>query len=148
MLVARGEPPEVVFAASLADFRSYSAISRRASMHSSAGPSSSQPWDATRLVGASSFKYGLGVDAWPLVGRSEEVARLARAVVGHRGAVITGSVGVGKTTLARTGLAVAEERGMSVVRITATRASRESPAFSAASLSQACSSSPPQPWRS
>jgi DNA-binding CsgD family transcriptional regulator len=67
------------------------------------------------------------VDGWPLVGRREELARLTAAVVARRGAVITGSPGVGKTTLAMTGLEVAQERGMSPARTTATRASRRLP---------------------
>jgi DNA-binding CsgD family transcriptional regulator len=67
------------------------------------------------------------VDAWPLVGRREELARLTAAVVARRGAVITGSPGVGKTTLAMTGVGLAQDRGMSPVRTTATRASRRLP---------------------
>jgi hypothetical protein len=43
------------------------------------------------------------------------------------GAVITGAAGVGKTTLAMTGLRVAEKRGMSVARAAATWASRGLP---------------------
>jgi hypothetical protein len=53
------------------------------------------------------------VDEWPLVGRDEELAQLAAAVVAQRGAVITGAGGVGKTTLAMAGLRVAEGRGIS-----------------------------------
>jgi DNA-binding CsgD family transcriptional regulator len=67
------------------------------------------------------------VDRWPLVGRDEELAQLTAAVLAHRGAVITGAGGVGKTTLAMTGLRVAEERGMSVARAAATWASRGLP---------------------
>jgi DNA-binding CsgD family transcriptional regulator len=67
------------------------------------------------------------VDRWPLVGRDEELARLTAAVVARRGAVITGAGGAGKTTLAVTGLRVAEQRGMSVARAAATWASRELP---------------------
>jgi DNA-binding CsgD family transcriptional regulator len=64
---------------------------------------------------------------WPLVGRGEELSRLAAAVVGRRGAVITGPQGVGKTTLALTGMKLAEERGMSVAWAAATHASRGLP---------------------
>jgi AAA ATPase domain len=78
--------------------------------------------------------YGSSVDAWPLVGRSEELARLAGAVDAQRGAVITGPAGVGKTTLATAGLQLAQERGMSLARTTATRASRGLPFGAFASL--------------
>jgi DNA-binding CsgD family transcriptional regulator len=67
------------------------------------------------------------VGEWPLVGRSRELARLTAAVVAGRGAVITGPAGVGKTALAVRCLRVAEGRGMSVARVTATRASRGLP---------------------
>jgi DNA-binding CsgD family transcriptional regulator len=70
---------------------------------------------------------GLSVDKWPLAGRDEELSRLSAAVVARRGAVITGPAGVGKTTLARTGLRVAEQRGMSVAQTAATWASRGLP---------------------
>jgi DNA-binding CsgD family transcriptional regulator len=52
---------------------------------------------------------------------------LTAAVVARRGAVITGSPGVGKTTLAMTGVELAQNRGMSPARTTATRASRRLP---------------------
>jgi DNA-binding CsgD family transcriptional regulator len=67
------------------------------------------------------------VDKWPLAGRDEELSRLSAAVVSRRGAVITGAAGVGKTTLATTGLRLAEQRGMSVARTAATWASRGLP---------------------
>ena len=67
------------------------------------------------------------MDRWPLVGRNEQLALLTAAVLARRGAVITGPAGVGKTTLAMTALQVAEERGMSVARAAATRASRGLP---------------------
>ena len=84
--------------------------------------------------GTTSPRYGLGVDAWPLVGRSEELARLGGAVDARRGAVITGPAGVGKTTLAVTGLQLAQERGMSLARTSATRASQWLPFGAFASL--------------
>jgi DNA-binding CsgD family transcriptional regulator len=74
------------------------------------------------------------VDRWPLVGRDEELSQLTAAVVAHRGAVITGAAGAGKTTLAMTGLRVAEERGMSVARTAATWASRGLPFGALASI--------------
>ncbi|MDT5359643.1 MAG: hypothetical protein QOC69_1405, partial [Mycobacterium sp.] len=52
---------------------------------------------------------------------------MTAAVVARRGAVITGSPGVGKTTLAMTGVEAAHERGLSLARTTATRASRRLP---------------------
>ena len=67
------------------------------------------------------------MDRWPLVGRNEQLSLLTAAVLARRGAVITGTAGVGKTTLAMTGLRVAEERGMSVAHAAATRASRGLP---------------------
>ena len=74
------------------------------------------------------------MDAWPLVGRSEELAQLAGAVDAQRGAVITGPAGVGKTTLATAAVQLAQERGMSLARTTATRASRGLPFGAFASL--------------
>jgi DNA-binding NarL/FixJ family response regulator/DNA-binding transcriptional ArsR family regulator len=67
------------------------------------------------------------VDGWPLVGRSKELAQLASAVAGQRGAVITGPAGVGKTTLAMRYLELARKRGMATALATATRASRVLP---------------------
>lgn len=69
-----------------------------------------------------------------MVGRSNELRRLAAAVVARRGAVITGPAGVGKTTLAVTGMELAQQRGMSVARATATRASRGLPFGALASM--------------
>ena len=63
------------------------------------------------------------MDIWPLVGRRRELARLNAAVIAHRGPVITGPAGVGKTTLATVCLQVAQDRGMSLTRTTATLAS-------------------------
>jgi DNA-binding CsgD family transcriptional regulator len=74
------------------------------------------------------------VDKWPLAGRDEELSRLSAAVVARRGAVITGAAGVGKTTLAMTGLRVAEQRGMTVARTAATWASRGLPFGALASI--------------
>jgi DNA-binding CsgD family transcriptional regulator len=74
------------------------------------------------------------VDKWPLVGRKRELAQLNAAVIAHRGAVITGPAGVGKTTLATVCLQVAQDRGMSLTRTTATRASRALPFGAFASI--------------
>ena len=74
------------------------------------------------------------MDTWPLVGRSDELARLTGAVEAQQGAVITGPAGVGKTTLATAALQLAEERGMALARTTATRASRGLPFGAFASL--------------
>lgn len=62
-----------------------------------------------------------------MVGRSEELRRLSAAVIARRGVVIVGPAGVGKTTLALLALKLAEQRGMSLARATATRASRGLP---------------------
>jgi DNA-binding CsgD family transcriptional regulator len=69
-----------------------------------------------------------------VVGRSNELRQLAAAVVARRGAVITGPAGVGKTTLAVTGVELAQQRGMSMARATATRASRGLPFGALASM--------------
>jgi DNA-binding CsgD family transcriptional regulator len=67
------------------------------------------------------------VEAWPLIGRSKELAQLASAVVKQRGAVIIGPAGAGKTTLAMRYLELARKHGMAVASTTATRASRVLP---------------------
>ena len=54
---------------------------------------------------------------WPLIGRSQELSRLTGAIFGRRGAVITGPPGVGKTTMAMMGVELAEDQGISVVRV-------------------------------
>jgi DNA-binding CsgD family transcriptional regulator len=64
---------------------------------------------------------------WPFVGRNNELSQLLSALVGQRGAVITGPAGVGKTTLAMTCLRLAAQRGMSIARTTATLASQGLP---------------------
>jgi hypothetical protein len=69
-----------------------------------------------------------------VVGLSNELRQLAAAVVARRGAVITGPAGVGKTTLAVTGVELAQQRGMSMARATATRASRGLPFGALASM--------------
>ena len=74
------------------------------------------------------------VDRWPLVGRSDELNRLAAAVLERRGAVLTGAAGVGKTTLADRTLKLAQENGMVLASTTATRASRGLPFGAFASI--------------
>jgi type II secretory pathway predicted ATPase ExeA len=64
---------------------------------------------------------------WPLAGRGEELSRLTAALVARRGAVITGPVGAGKTTLAMMCLQLVRDRELSVARTTATQASRRLP---------------------
>src|SRR2546429_9111627 len=81
------------------------------------------------------------MDGWPLVGRHRELSRLTAAVVARRGAVITGPAGVGKTSLAMTCLRLAQDRGMSLARTTATHASRGLPFGALASML------PPDPAR-
>jgi hypothetical protein len=74
----------------------------------------------TSSVGGNPFAdLDSGVDSWPVVGRSNELRQLAAAMVARRGAVISGPSGVGKTTLAVTGVELAQQRGMSMARATA-----------------------------
>ena len=86
-----------------------------------------KPGVAGTPLGLGSPWLDSGVDNWPLVGRDEDLGQLTAAVVAQRGAVISGVAGAGKTTLAKAGLRVAEERGMSVARAAATGASRGLP---------------------
>jgi DNA-binding CsgD family transcriptional regulator len=67
------------------------------------------------------------VEGWPLVGRSNEIARLAAAVADQRGAVIMGPAGVGKTTLALRCLETAREQGMATARAGGTHVSQALP---------------------
>src|SRR5271163_4713439 len=62
-----------------------------------------------------------------MVGREKELSQLTGAVAAKRGAVITGPAGVGKTTLALSGVAWAEQRGMTQRRATATKAAQGLP---------------------
>src|SRR5271167_580467 len=68
-------------------------------------------------------------DPWPLIGRSEEVRRLAGLLTGsvRRGAVLVGGAGVGKTRLARECVRLAEGRGFVALWATATRPTSELP---------------------
>ena len=69
-----------------------------------------------------------------MVGRSREFSQLTGAVAAKRGAVITGPAGVGKTTLALSGVEWAEQRGMAHRRASATRAAQGLPFGAFASL--------------
>jgi DNA-binding CsgD family transcriptional regulator len=87
--------------------------------------------DATNLVQIPS-----SVIWWPHVGRQRELSQLFGAVASRRGAVITGPAGVGKTTLALSGVEWAERHGMAQRRASATRASQGLPFGAFASLVQ------------
>jgi ATP-dependent Clp protease ATP-binding subunit ClpA len=81
----------------------------------------------------------------PLTGRDGELSAIRRALSGaanHRGAVIVGAAGVGKTRLAREVLASAEASGERTSWIVGTESARQLPlgAF-AASLGQPMSDS-------
>jgi hypothetical protein len=69
-----------------------------------------------------------------MVGRHKELSLLTDAVAARRGAVITGLAGVGKTTLALSGVEWAVQRGMAPRRASATRASQGLPFGALASL--------------
>jgi predicted ATPase len=71
----------------------------------------------------------VAAEAWPLVGRVEELAFVTRALDGG-GVIVTGAAGVGKSRLARE---AAERSGLSVFWVVATTAARTIPfgAFSA-----------------
>jgi len=60
------------------------------------------------------------IDAWPLVGRDTELARLTGAFGMVTSVVITGAAGIGKTRLADELLCWAAERGRHVLRLVAT----------------------------
>src|SRR6202046_476074 len=69
-----------------------------------------------------------------MVGRQRELSQLTAAVAAKRGAVITGPSGVGKTTLALSGVEWAQQRGMAHRRASATRAAQGLPFGAFASL--------------
>ncbi|MGB9279986.1 MAG: AAA family ATPase, partial [Pseudonocardiaceae bacterium] len=67
---------------------------------------------------------------WPLTGRAEElnlISRLIRRQDGPAGVVLAGAAGVGKTRLAREGLALAEQRGALTRWAVATASARAVP---------------------
>lgn len=66
---------------------------------------------------------------WPLVGRREELALVAKALgaAGVSGVVLAGAAGVGKTRLAREALTAAEAKGWVVRWAVATEAAASIP---------------------
>src|SRR5918997_1584641 len=81
-------------------------------------------------------RYYRGVQSeWPLVGRTEELARLIRDLVeGRRGVVLAGLAGVGKTRLASEALEHCRRAGLATARVSATRAGAGIPLGAFASL--------------
>jgi hypothetical protein len=69
-----------------------------------------------------------------MVGRGKAFSKVTGAVAARRGAVITGAAGVGKTTLALSGVEWAKQRGMAYRRASATRAAQGLPFGAFASL--------------
>ncbi|HEY2214158.1 MAG TPA: AAA family ATPase, partial [Acidimicrobiales bacterium] len=70
-----------------------------------------------------------GVETWPLVGRTEELAYLAQVIADPTsvGMVVAGGAGVGKTRLVREAGSAAEENGCHVEVVTATESARPLP---------------------
>ncbi|MFC4945212.1 LuxR C-terminal-related transcriptional regulator [Pseudonocardia sp. GCM10023141] len=64
---------------------------------------------------------------WPLVGRAEELRLIGGPQRRHRGVLLAGAAGVGKTRLAREAVAVARRRGGKIHWVAATASSREMP---------------------
>ncbi|MCU1378881.1 MAG: helix-turn-helix transcriptional regulator, partial [Acidimicrobiales bacterium] len=60
---------------------------------------------------------------WPLVGRAQEIAFLLQALDAHRGAVVSGAAGVGKSTVLAAVADTAASTGWAVLRIQATAGS-------------------------
>ena len=85
-------------------------------------------------VGGARRKQRADLARWPVVGRTHELALLRQAIEEHRGAVITGPVGVGKSTLAAAGAQYAREQGMAVTLVAGTEAARAYPFGAFASL--------------
>src|ERR1700677_3315543 len=78
--------------------------------------------------------YDHGVKAWPLVGRSNEIALVTAAVSENRSAVVIGPAGVGKTSLGSACLQLAQKGGMKLAQTTATHSSRRLPFGAFASI--------------
>jgi DNA-binding CsgD family transcriptional regulator len=78
----------------------------------------------------------MGESEWPLVGRTGELWRLHDLVTDpqHPGMIIAGPSGVGKTRLAHEALNLAEERGLAILRVTATRTAAALPLGALAAL--------------
>jgi hypothetical protein len=66
------------------------------------------------------------IAGWPLTGRDEELRRVVDTVLGdaHRGVLIAGNAGVGKTRLAREAATDLAARGWAVRRVAGTSAGR------------------------
>jgi DNA-binding NarL/FixJ family response regulator len=66
------------------------------------------------------------VDQWPLTGRAEELRLIGEALTngGHKGMVLAGAAGVGKTRLARAAAEAAARTGWSVRRVAGTATGR------------------------
>jgi MoxR-like ATPase len=65
-------------------------------------------------------------DRWPLTGRAEELRLIGEALTGgeHKGMVVAGAAGVGKTRLARAAADAAARTGWSVRRVAGTATGR------------------------
>lgn len=87
---------------------------------------------ALDVGGARGKRADLG--RWPLVGRTNELAVLQQSIEDQRGAVITGPVGVGKSTLAMAGVQYAREQGLAVTLVAGSEAARGCPFGAFASL--------------
>jgi DNA-binding CsgD family transcriptional regulator len=64
---------------------------------------------------------------WPFVGRERELHLLRGLLIAHRGVVLAGPAGVGKTRLALECLAQLPRAGLATARVTASRAARRIP---------------------
>jgi DNA-binding CsgD family transcriptional regulator len=87
---------------------------------------------ALDVGGARGKRADLG--RWPLVGRTNELVVLQQSIADERGAVITGPVGVGKSTLAMAGVQYARDQGLAVTLVSGTEAARAYPFGAFASL--------------
>jgi DNA-binding CsgD family transcriptional regulator/type II secretory pathway predicted ATPase ExeA len=85
-------------------------------------------------VGGAPVAPRAGLGRWPVRGRTRELLLLKEAVREHRGAVIAGPAGSGKTVLAQAGLEFAQDLGMSVAVVAGTEAARPYPFGALASL--------------
>jgi DNA-binding CsgD family transcriptional regulator len=74
------------------------------------------------------------MEAWPLVGRSNEISLVTAAVSENRSAVVIGPAGVGKTSLGSVCLQLAQKGGMKLAQTTATHSSRRLPFGAFASI--------------
>jgi DNA-binding CsgD family transcriptional regulator/tetratricopeptide (TPR) repeat protein/type II secretory pathway predicted ATPase ExeA len=77
--------------------------------------------EAPDVSGRARARYAALPDAWPLVGRADEVVLALEAVRRRGGVVLAGASGVGKTRLAREVVAAAEFAGAQAQWVAATR---------------------------